>query len=190
MVLPSRCNTALCLSLVLIYVTKTRKHSVTTVTSMAFICLFRGSAYACLNTFYSSRSWCSDVLQFIAFLLYICMSVMHHMIHFIFQDVHIDICAILNDTTGTLMSCAWKDFNCRIGVIVGMWTVGKFELTVCLMHLDCLLMHEFPCSMNVRFNNMSVAFKLFYCLSSSGGLFYCVRVMGIFLVCSFGYHIS
>ncbi|XP_012528618.1 hexokinase type 2 isoform X3 [Monomorium pharaonis] len=35
------------------------------------------------------------------------------------RDVKIDVCAILNDTTGTLMSCAWKNQNCRIGLIVG-----------------------------------------------------------------------
>ena len=29
------------------------------------------------------------------------------------------VCAILNDTTGTLMSCAWKYQNCKIGVILG-----------------------------------------------------------------------
>ncbi|XP_028895053.1 hexokinase type 2 [Zeugodacus cucurbitae] len=34
-------------------------------------------------------------------------------------DVQIEICAILNDTTGTLMSCAWKNHNCKIGLIVG-----------------------------------------------------------------------
>jgi len=34
-------------------------------------------------------------------------------------DVDIRIFAILNDTTGTLMSCAWKNPNCRIGVILG-----------------------------------------------------------------------
>lgn len=34
-------------------------------------------------------------------------------------DVAIDVCAILNDTTGTLMSCAWKNHNCKIGLIVG-----------------------------------------------------------------------
>ncbi|XP_017012946.2 hexokinase type 2 [Drosophila takahashii] len=34
-------------------------------------------------------------------------------------DVQIDVCAILNDTTGTLMSCAWKNHNCKIGLIVG-----------------------------------------------------------------------
>ncbi|XP_075158670.1 hexokinase A [Haematobia irritans] len=34
-------------------------------------------------------------------------------------DVQIDVCAILNDTTGTLMSCAWKNHSCKIGLIVG-----------------------------------------------------------------------
>ncbi|KAI4458723.1 hexokinase [Holotrichia oblita] len=34
-------------------------------------------------------------------------------------DISIDIFAILNDTTGTLMSCAWKNQSCRIGLIVG-----------------------------------------------------------------------
>lgn len=32
---------------------------------------------------------------------------------------NVDVCAILNDTTGTLMSCAWKDQNCMIGLIIG-----------------------------------------------------------------------
>ncbi|XP_050420858.1 hexokinase type 2 isoform X2 [Adelges cooleyi] len=35
------------------------------------------------------------------------------------KDVEIDVCGILNDTTGTLMSCAWKNPNTKIGVIVG-----------------------------------------------------------------------
>lgn len=34
-------------------------------------------------------------------------------------DLHIKIYAILNDTTGTLMSCAWKDRRCKIGLIIG-----------------------------------------------------------------------
>lgn len=34
-------------------------------------------------------------------------------------DIHLKIYAILNDTTGTLMSCAWKDHKCRIGLIIG-----------------------------------------------------------------------
>ncbi|XP_063221189.1 hexokinase type 2-like [Bacillus rossius redtenbacheri] len=34
-------------------------------------------------------------------------------------DIDIDIVAILNDTTGTLMSCAWRYTNCKVGLIVG-----------------------------------------------------------------------
>ncbi|CAK9795727.1 Hexokinase type 2 [Anthophora plagiata] len=51
------------------------------------------------------------------------------------KDVKIDVCAILNDTTGTLMSCAWKNRNCRIGLIVGTGTnacyVEKTENVQC-----------------------------------------------------------
>ncbi|KAL1122902.1 hypothetical protein AAG570_003227 [Ranatra chinensis] len=35
------------------------------------------------------------------------------------RGIAIDIFAILNDTTGTLMSCAWKNHNCRVGAILG-----------------------------------------------------------------------
>jgi len=34
-------------------------------------------------------------------------------------DIHIDVMAVLNDTTGTLMACAWKNPSCRIGLIIG-----------------------------------------------------------------------
>ncbi len=37
-------------------------------------------------------------------------------------DVKIDVCAVLNDTTGCLMSCAWKEPHCRIGLILGTGT--------------------------------------------------------------------
>jgi len=37
-------------------------------------------------------------------------------------DVKIEVCAILNDTTGCLMSCAWTDPRCRIGLILGTGT--------------------------------------------------------------------
>lgn len=40
-------------------------------------------------------------------------------VYLYFQDIEIDVCAILNDTTGTLMSCAWKKHNCKIGLIIG-----------------------------------------------------------------------
>uniref|UniRef100_A0A0M3IUH1 Phosphotransferase n=1 Tax=Ascaris lumbricoides TaxID=6252 RepID=A0A0M3IUH1_ASCLU len=38
------------------------------------------------------------------------------------QDVDIDVVAILNDTVGSLMSCAFEDNSCAIGVIVGTGT--------------------------------------------------------------------
>jgi len=37
-------------------------------------------------------------------------------------DIQIDVMAVLNDTTGTLMACAWKKPCCRIGLIVGTGT--------------------------------------------------------------------
>ncbi|ENN76988.1 hypothetical protein D910_02889 [Dendroctonus ponderosae] len=42
------------------------------------------------------------------------------------RDVNIEVCAILNDTTGTLMSCAWKNHDCRIGLIVGTGNNGCY----------------------------------------------------------------
>ncbi|CAH2011501.1 unnamed protein product [Acanthoscelides obtectus] len=41
-------------------------------------------------------------------------------------DVKIDVCAVLNDTTGTLMSCAWKNRDCKIGLILGTGTNGCY----------------------------------------------------------------
>lgn len=35
------------------------------------------------------------------------------------NDIKIKLTAILSDTTGTLMSCAFKNKNCRVGLIVG-----------------------------------------------------------------------
>ena len=37
-------------------------------------------------------------------------------------DLKIEVCAILNDTTGCLMSSAWEEANCRIGIILGTGT--------------------------------------------------------------------
>ena len=37
-------------------------------------------------------------------------------------DVKIEVCAILNDTTGCLMSSAWRDDRCRVGLILGTGT--------------------------------------------------------------------
>lgn len=38
------------------------------------------------------------------------------------KDVSIDVMAVVNDTTGTLMSCAHKNKQCRLGLIVGTGT--------------------------------------------------------------------
>ncbi|KAI7686995.1 Hexokinase type 2 [Sarcoptes scabiei] len=35
------------------------------------------------------------------------------------NDIEIDVMAVVNDTTGTLMSCAHKNRQCRVGVIIG-----------------------------------------------------------------------
>ncbi|UYV75880.1 GCK [Cordylochernes scorpioides] len=45
-------------------------------------------------------------------------------------DLNIDIVAIINDTTGTLMSCAHKNRQCRIGIIVGTGTNACYMETV------------------------------------------------------------
>ncbi|XP_056636902.1 hexokinase type 2-like [Diorhabda sublineata] len=41
-------------------------------------------------------------------------------------DVTINVAAVVNDTTGTLMACAFKDPNCKIGLIVGTGTNGCY----------------------------------------------------------------
>ena len=41
------------------------------------------------------------------------------------KDVQIEVCAILNDTTGCLMSSAWRDNRCRIGLILGTGMTKK-----------------------------------------------------------------
>ena len=41
-------------------------------------------------------------------------------------DVKIDVCAILNDTTGCLIACAYKRPDCAIGVIIGTGTNASY----------------------------------------------------------------
>jgi len=45
-------------------------------------------------------------------------------------DIKVNVVAIINDTTGTLMSCAHKNRECRIGLIVGTGTNACFMDTV------------------------------------------------------------
>lgn len=54
-------------------------------------------------------------------------------------DIDIDVMAVVNDTTGTLMSCAHKNRECRMGVIVGTGT------NACYMEsLDNVEMYDDP----------------------------------------------
>jgi len=45
-------------------------------------------------------------------------------------DINVNVVAIINDTTGTLMSCAHKNRECRIGLIIGTGTNACFMDTV------------------------------------------------------------
>ena len=37
----------------------------------------------------------------------------------VLQDIDVECVALLNDTVGCLMSCAFKDHNTRVGIILG-----------------------------------------------------------------------
>jgi len=41
-------------------------------------------------------------------------------------DIDIDVCAILNDTTGCLLACAYKRPDCALGVIIGTGTNASY----------------------------------------------------------------
>ncbi|KAK5981466.1 Phosphotransferase [Trichostrongylus colubriformis] len=47
------------------------------------------------------------------------------------QDIDIDVVAVLNDTVGTLMACAFKENSCQIGVIVGTGTNACYMEKLC-----------------------------------------------------------
>lgn len=38
---------------------------------------------------------------------------------FFSQTIDVDVVALVNDTVGTMMSCAYLDHNCEVGLIVG-----------------------------------------------------------------------
>lgn len=42
-------------------------------------------------------------------------------------DVDIDVVAVLNDTTGTMLACSFFEKYCYIGVIVGTGEYAKFR---------------------------------------------------------------
>merc|ERR1719308_712934 len=57
-------------------------------------------------------------------------------------DVKIEVCAILNDTTGCLMSCACRDNRCRIGLILGTGTNACYLEDI--KNIETLKQEDFP----------------------------------------------
>ncbi|XP_076367872.1 hexokinase type 2-like isoform X2 [Tachypleus tridentatus] len=54
-------------------------------------------------------------------------------------DMEIDVVAIVNDTTGTLMSCAHKNKECRIGLIIGTGTNACYVEKVSNLPVDSVI---------------------------------------------------
>lgn len=46
------------------------------------------------------------------------------------KDIDVDVVAVLNDTTGTMVSCAHRNKECRVGLIVGSYSLAVlFSIT-------------------------------------------------------------
>lgn len=50
------------------------------------------------------------------------------------SDLDIEVMAVLNDTTGTLISCAYQNRECRVGLIVGTGTNACYMETIDNVH--------------------------------------------------------
>lgn len=50
----------------------------------------------------------------------ICSNTITLLVFFYLQEFDLDIVAVVNDTVGTMMSCAYEDPQCEIGLIAGM----------------------------------------------------------------------
>ena len=58
------------------------------------------------------------------------------------DDIKVDITALLNDTTGCLMSCAWQHPECKIGLIIGTGTNACYIENVNEVTINCLSSYE------------------------------------------------
>lgn len=45
------------------------------------------------------------------------------------QEFDLDVVAIVNDTVGTMMTCAYEEPTCEVGLIA-----GKFSIILCITH--------------------------------------------------------
>lgn len=73
-----------------------------------------------LELFFAVGNWTNSKRCFICITLSYCSLLSNTCTWF--QDIDIDVVAVLNDTVGTLMACAFKENSCEIGVIVGTGT--------------------------------------------------------------------
>ena len=71
-------------------------------------------------------------------------------------DIKIEVCAILNDTTGCLMSSAWEEANCRIGLILGTGTNACYLEKI--SNIKTIDAREFPEDENMVVNTEWGAF--------------------------------
>lgn len=46
----------------------------------------------------------------------------------VFKEFDLDVVAIVNDTVGTLMTCAYEEPTCEVGLIAGQFTWFSFSM--------------------------------------------------------------
>ena len=61
---------------------------------------------------------------------------------YLLQDVDVECVAILNDTVGCLMSCAFLDHNTEVGVILGACI--DFTLMICEVFAQ---LYQYKCTL-------------------------------------------
>lgn len=49
------------------------------------------------------------------------------------QEFDLDVVAIVNDTVGTMMTCAYEEPTCEVGLIA-----GKFSIILCITTINKL----------------------------------------------------
>lgn len=64
------------------------------------------------------------------------------------KEFDLDVVAVVNDTVGTMMTCAYEDPNCEIGLIVGTcqscFLLGTFVLNSTRTHVSAFSWRD-PC---------------------------------------------
>lgn len=63
-----------------------------------------------------------------------------------FEDISIKVCAVLNDTTGCLIACAYKRQDCAVGVIIGTGTNASY-----MEEIENVELYEGPVPADARY---------------------------------------